>query len=105
MIEFDYVKFPKSVSCKKAVWREFLENSSSTFSKKWVLQKREFCYPFFQSVSYKNVIVKKEIYFSSRFLKSWIDVSDVAGLVGKARSSTRGGIDIAKEKGIFSLVQ
>ena len=41
-IEFGNVKFPKSISSEDGVWREFLEiDSGSTFSKKWVVQKRE----------------------------------------------------------------
>ena len=42
IIEIYYVKFPKSVSSKDDVWREFLEDSNSTFSRKWVLQKCDF---------------------------------------------------------------
>ena len=34
IIEFDYVKFPKNVSSKDGVWRKFLGDSNSTFSKK-----------------------------------------------------------------------
>ena len=76
IIEFYYVKLPKSLSSKYGVWKEFIEDSSGTFSRKWVLQKREFSYPFFQSMSYKNVVVAKQIYLSTRFLKSWIAISD-----------------------------
>ena len=61
----------------------FLRAVTGRFPKKRVLQKPEFSYPIFQSASYKNVAVTKQIYFSSRFLKSWIDISDnIAGLVG-----------------------
>ena len=63
IIEFNYVKFLKGVSSKDDVWREFLEDSNSKFSKNWVLQKSEFSYPFFQSITYKNVVVTKQIYF------------------------------------------
>ena len=36
---------------------------------------------FFQSISYNNVVVTKVIYFSSAFLKSWVDISDnIAGV-------------------------
>ena len=31
--EIYYVKFPKSVSSKDDVWREFIEDSNSTFSR------------------------------------------------------------------------
>ena len=47
------VKFPKSISSKDGVWREFLKiDGHSTFSKKKKekrkeLQRREFYYPFF----------------------------------------------------------
>ena len=45
--EFDNVKFSESISSKSGVSREFLEiDSNNTFSKKRVLQKREFSYPF-----------------------------------------------------------
>ena len=53
-------------------------------------QKTEYCKEvnfflsfFFESIIYKNVVVTKQIYFSSRFLKSRIDISDnIAGLLG-----------------------
>ena len=36
---------------------------------------------FFQSISYNNVVVTKVIYFSSAFLKSWVDIFDkIAGV-------------------------
>ena len=35
--------------------------------KKLVLQKREFYYPLFQSISYNNLVVTKQIYFSPAF--------------------------------------
>ena len=48
MIEFDIVKFPKNISSKDGVSREFIEiDSNGTSSKKWVLQKHEFSYTFF----------------------------------------------------------
>ena len=38
---------------------------------------------FFQSVSYNNVVIRKETYFSPTFLKSWIHIYDnIAGVVG-----------------------
>ena len=41
IVKFDNVKFPKIISTKDGVWREFLgTDSNSMFSKKWVLQKR-----------------------------------------------------------------
>ena len=85
IIEFDIVKFPKSISSKDGVWREYLEiDSNSTFSKKkWALCNREFSYSFFQSISYNNVVVTKQFFFSPIFLKSWIHISDnIAGVVG-----------------------
>ena len=83
IIEFDNVKFPKSRSSKDGVWRKFLQiGSNSTFSKEWVLQKCEFCCTFFHSVSYNNVVVTKQIYFSHTFLKSWTHIFDnIAGVV------------------------
>ena len=56
---------------------------NSSFSKKWVLKKREFPYPLFQSISYNNGVVTKQIYFSSTLSKSWVHIPDnIAGLVG-----------------------
>ena len=50
--------------------------------KKLVLQQRELSYTFFKSASYKNVVEPKQIYFSPKFLKSWVCTSDnVAGVV------------------------
>ena len=47
MIEFDIVKFPKNISSKVDVSREFIEiDSNGTSSKKWILQKNEFSYSF-----------------------------------------------------------
>ena len=38
---------------------------------------------FFQSISYNNVVIRKETYFSHTFLKSWIHIHDnIAGVVG-----------------------
>ena len=69
--EFENVKFPKSISSKDGVWREFLEiDNSITFSEKYVFQKRGFPYRFFHSISYNNLVVTKQIYFSPTFLKS-----------------------------------
>ena len=68
IIEFDKVKCPKSISSKNGVWKAILEiDSNSTLSRKWVLQKREFSYPFFQSLSYNNLVVLKQIYFCQHF--------------------------------------
>ena len=53
----------------------FVEYFLRIFSKKGVLQKRKFFYPF-QSRSYNNVVVTKQIYFSPRFLKSLVHISD-----------------------------
>ena len=52
----------------KMVFEEnFLGTVTVPFQKKRVLQKREFSYPFFQSISYKNVVFTKQIYFSPTF--------------------------------------
>ena len=40
-----------------------------------MLQKRKFSHPF-QSRSYNNVVVTKQIYFSSAFLKAWAHIPD-----------------------------
>ena len=38
---------------------------------------------FFQPISYNNVLVTKQIYFSKEFLNSWVNISDIiAGVVG-----------------------
>ena len=51
--------------------------------KKCALCNREFSYSFFQSISYNNVVVTKQFFFSPIFLKSWIHISDnIAGVVG-----------------------
>ena len=48
MIEYDYVKFPKSISSNDGVWREVIEiGSKSTLPKKWVLEKRDSLILFF----------------------------------------------------------
>ena len=53
------------------------------FQKNEYFKKREFSYPFFQSVVYNNVIVTKQIYILTTFLKSWVRISDnIAGVVG-----------------------
>ena len=37
---------------------------------------------FFQSVSYNNIVLTKQIYFSSLFLKSRVHISDnIAGII------------------------
>ena len=84
MIEFDDVKFSKNASSKDGVWKEFLEiDSNGTSAKKWVFQKREFSYTFFQSILYNNVVNTKQIYFSTPFLKSWVHASEnITGVVG-----------------------
>ena len=61
-------------------------DSNSVFLKRWMLQKRQFsCY--FQSITYNDVIVTKQIYLSLTFLKSWIHIFDniasVIGIYGK----------------------
>ena len=63
IVEFDNENFPKMISTNDGTWREFLEtDSNSMFSKKWVPQKREFSYPFYQSINYDNLIVTKHVY-------------------------------------------
>ena len=60
IIEFDHAKFPASISSEDvniSFEENFLRLKNSMFSKKWVLQKRKFPYPFFQSISYINVVV------------------------------------------------
>ena len=53
------------------------------FSKKWVLQKREFSHSFFQSISYNNLVATKEIYFAPTFRKLEAHISDnIASIVG-----------------------
>ena len=82
-MEFENVKFRKSISFEDGVCREFLEiDSNSMFSKKCVLQKRNCFNPFFQSISY-SLIVPIKIYFSPTFLKLWLHISDnIACVVG-----------------------
>ena len=80
--EFNNVEFPKSISSKDGVWREFPETDGNcTFSKKMsTLKTWNF---FFQSISYSNVVVTKQIHFSSTFLKSWVHIFDkVARVAG-----------------------
>ena len=61
------------------------------FLKKWVLQKHEFSYPFFQSISYNNMAVTKQIYFSPTFLKWWVLICDnIAGVVGGSQYYQKG---------------
>ena len=68
IVEFYNVKFPKIISAKDGIWREFLEtDSSSMLSKKWVPQKREFSYTFYQSMNYNNLVIAKHIYVSANF--------------------------------------
>ena len=51
------------------------------------------------------MFVTKQIYLPPTFLKLWVHLSDNnAGVVG-GHSTTRGGIGIGKEKGIFPPVQ
>ena len=77
IIEFFYVKSPKSISSKRAVWRKFLEiESNSILSKNRVFQRCKISYPF-QSTSFNNVVIRKKI------LKSWDHISDnIAHVVG-----------------------
>ena len=52
IIEFDIVKFPKSISSKDGVWREYLEiDSNSTFSKKKLSTLQPWIFLFFFSVN------------------------------------------------------
>ena len=67
--------------------------------------KKYIFFPFFQSISYNNVVVTKQIYFSSLFLKLWVQVSDrIAGVVGGC-STTREDLGTGKKRVIFSPVQ
>ena len=51
------------------------------FLKKGVFQKRKFSFPF----------VRRQIYFSPIFLKSWVHISDnIAGVVGGSQYNYRG---------------
>ena len=53
------------------------------FQKNEYFKKCEFSYLFFQSISYKKVFVTKKIYFSLKFLKSLVHISNnIAGIVG-----------------------
>ena len=66
---YDSTKFPQNVSSKDGAWRKFLDiGSNGTSSKKWLVQKREFSYTFFQLISYNNVLDTKQIYFVPTFL-------------------------------------
>ena len=82
-IELDHVKCLASPS-EDRIWKEFLEiDSNIMFSKKWVLQKRKFPYSFLHSISYNNMVIMKQVYFSPIFRKSWAHVSNnIAGVEG-----------------------
>ena len=74
IIEFYNVKFTRSVSSKDRAGREFLEiDSNSTFSKNKYFEDLNFLIIF--SVSYNNVVVTKQIYFSPTLLKSSVQIS------------------------------
>ena len=68
MIEFDIVKFPKNISSKDGVSREFIEIDSNgyVFKKMSTSETWIFLY-FFQSISYNTVVDRKQIYFSPHF--------------------------------------
>ena len=73
MFEQNFLKLTETIRFTKEIKNKI----------KWVIQKHEFSYPFFQSVSYSNVIVTKQMYFSPTFLKSWVHTSDnIARAVG-----------------------
>ena len=65
IIEFDHVKFPEYIKVSQVYYLKMvfkanflrLNFSNSMFSKKLVLQKRKCPYPYFQSISYNNVVV------------------------------------------------
>ena len=86
IIEFDNVKFRKSVSSEDGGCREFPKtDSNSIFSKKWVIQNRKFSNPFFSVNNpfffYNSVVVAIQIYFSPTFVKLWVHTSDnIAGV-------------------------
>ena len=53
------------------------------FQKNGYFKKREFSCPFFQSIIYNKLVVTKQIYFLTTFLKSWVHIYDnIAGVVG-----------------------
>ena len=53
------------------------------FSKKMSTSETSFFLSFFQEINYINVVVTKQIYFSSTFLKLSIHISDnIAGALG-----------------------
>ena len=104
IIEFDNVKFHKSISFKDGVWREFIEiGSNSNFSKNKFFKLWIFL--VFFSVSYNNVVITKKIYFSPTFLKLWVHISgNFAAVVGGPQYYRR-DVNIGKKKGVFSPVQ
>ena len=53
------------------------------FPKNEYFRNVNFLILFFHSISYNNVVVTKQIYFSPTFLKSWVHISDnTAGVLG-----------------------
>ena len=80
IIEFDNVKFPKSISSKDGVWREFVGiDSNCKFSKK----NEYFKNVKKNSFSVNKLVVTKQIHFSPIFLKPWVYISDnIARAVG-----------------------
>ena len=46
------------------------------FQKIQYFKKREFSYPFFQSINCNNVVVTKQTCFLTALLKSWVHISD-----------------------------
>ena len=94
IIEFDNVKFPKNISSKDGVWREFLEiDSNGTSSKTWILKW-----------SYYNVVDSKQICFFSHFWNHGLTPLIMLPVQLEAHSTTRGDVGIGKEKEIFSTV-
>ena len=57
-----------------------------------------------QVISYKNVVLTKQIHFLYTFLKLWVHISDnIAG--AESHNTAREGVGIWKGKAIFSHVQ
>ena len=71
IIEFDNVKFPKSISSKDGYQRGFLEIKISL--------------SFFSVISYNNTVVTKQIYFPPTFLKSWVHTCNNTAGVAEGR--------------------
>ena len=68
MIEFDNVKFPKDLSSKDGVWKEFLEiDSSGTFSKKKTSTPKTFLYFFLSQQVIRTSSKQNKFTFHTNF--------------------------------------